>query len=452
MVTLCGLTTQYPLLTAACAWTLPICASLLLFKGESPILFACCAMQWLQVVAAVFYCDLYNMTMDSVLEAPEVDAATWLCLAGVLCLAAGMRSMLSSWGRGGDVAKIIEAEVGRFDLFRLFQIWLFVWILGTIAEAVGWYVTSLHQFLVPVTNLKWVFFFIICYRALLQDRGFGMMSLMIAVEFFSGFLGFFSSYKEGLIMFLIAAATVRRAMNIKLKIMGATVILLGAVTSVFWSAIKQEYRLFVNASQHQDMAERFSQRISWLEDRLGRMDAKTFDNGMRALVARVQYVTLFGHTLNHVPHFEPHSKGELWLGAVKHIVTPRIVFRNKAAVDDSDRARRFTGLNLSGKESSTSIGVGYMAESYADFGFVGMFVPVCLLGALMGRIYQVVIRNRHSALLGTAIATAMLFSVLQAFATSNAKILGSLIVLSLAYWALNKAFGGQLMRWLKRAS
>jgi hypothetical protein len=174
--------------------------------------------------------------------------------------------------------------------------------------------------------------------------------------------------------------------------------------------------------------------------------------GCGALLARVQYVTLFGHTLNHVPHFEPHSKGELWLGAVKHIVTPRIVFRNKAAVDDSDRARRFTGLNLSGKESSTSIGIGYMAESYADFGFVGMFVPVFLLGALMGRIYQVVIRNKHSALLGTAIATAMLFSVLQAFATSNAKILGSLIVLSLAYWALNKAFGDQLMRWLKRAS
>lgn len=100
-------------------------------------------------------------------------------------------------------------------------------------------------------------------------------------------------------------------------------------------------------------------------------------------------------------------------------------------------------------EAGTSIGIGYMAESYADFGFPGMLFPVLLLGAFMGRIYQVAIWNRHSALLGTAIGTAMLFSVLGSFATSNSKILGGLLVLCLAYWALNKAFGGQVMRWLK---
>lgn len=448
-MTLAGLTTQYPLLTAACVLTLPICWSLLWFKGESPILFACCAMQWLQVTAAVFYSDLYNVTMESVLEAPEVEQATWLCLGGVLCLALGMRTMLTAWGRGQDVAVILEVESARFDITRGFQIWLLTWILGTIAEGVGWYVTAVHQFLVPFYNLKWTFFFIVCYRVLLSDKGYGLMFVMILIEFVSGFLGWFSNFKEGLFMFLIAAVTVRRAMNIRLQIGGVFVILLGVFTSIFWSAVKQEYRQFVAASQQREMAERMFQRLDWLEDKLTHMDAKTFDNGMRALVARVQYVTLFGNTLVHVPRFEPHSKGELWLGAVKHVLMPRIIFRNKAVLDDSDRARRFTGINFSGRESSTSIGIGYMAESYADFGTLGMFIPVFLLGALMGRIYQVAIRNPYSAMLGTGIGTALLFSLLQSFAMSNAKILGSVIVLCLAYWALNRTFGAQVVDWLK---
>jgi hypothetical protein len=67
----------------------------------------------------------------------------------------------------------------------------------------------------------------------------------------------------------------------------------------------------------------------------------------------------------------------------------------------------------------------------------------------MGRIYQVAIRNPHSAMLGTGIGTALLFSLLQSFAMSNAKILGSVIVLCLAYWALNRTFGAQVVAWLK---
>lgn len=449
VMTLAGLMTQYPLLTAACVLTLPICWSLLWFKGEPPILFACCAMQWLQVTAAVFYSDLYNVTMESVLEAPEVERATWLCLGGVLCLALGMRTMLTSWTRGGDVARVLEAEASQMDLTRCFQIWLVAWVLGTMAEAVGWYVTAFHQFLVPVSNVKWVFFFIFCYQAILQNQRYGTMILLMTVEFVGGFMGMFSNFKEGLIMFLIVAVTVRRALNIRLQLAGLIVIVVGVFTSIFWSAVKHDYRQFVTVTGQRGMTERVFQRLDWLEDKLSQMDAKMFDAGMRALVARVQYVSLIGLTLNHVPRFEPHSKGELWLGAVKHVMMPRFIFRNKAVLDDSDRARRFTGLNLSGRDSYTSIGIGYMAESYADFGPFGMFVPVYLLGVFLGRVYQVASLNRNSAMLGVGIGTALTFSYIGCFATSNSKILGSMVTLCLAYWALNRTFGAQVVDWLK---
>jgi uncharacterized membrane protein YwzB len=36
------------------------------------------------------------------------------------------------------------------------------------------------------------------------------------------------------------------------------------------------------------------------------------------------------------------------------------------------------------------------------------------------------------------------------FEASNVKIVGSLVTLSLAYWALNSFFGTGLMRWLMK--
>ncbi|MFN0076476.1 MAG: hypothetical protein ACKVY0_08380 [Prosthecobacter sp.] len=452
VLTLASLTTIYPLLTAVCVLTLPVCASLLLFKGESPILFACCGMQWLQVVVTVFYCDFYGVTMATVLEGPEVERATLLCVIGILALALGMRLALSTAGRGGEVAGVLEADAGRFDMARIFQFWIFTSALGTIAEGVGWRVVSLHQFVVPFYNLKWVFFFMLSYIVLLRDRGYGLLLIAMAVEFVTGFLGWFSSYKEGLIMFLIVAMTLRRSMNGRLRAGMIAVILLGSVTSVFWASIKADYRMYNSGGKegtHGLSRHTITERLNWLADRVSRMDEKTLDLGMRMLLARLQYVALFGQTLSHVPRFEPHANGELWLGAVKHVLMPRFIFRSKETLDDSERARRFTGLRLSGGESGTSIGIGYMAESYADFGSVGMFVPVFLLGVLMARIYQVALRNKHSAMLGTAIGTAMLFAVLQAFATSNAKLVGSLVLLSLAYWAMNKVYGERVMRWLK---
>lgn len=442
----------YPLLTACCVLTLPVCASLLWFRGESFILLACCAMQWLQVVAAVFYCDIYGVVLENVLEAPEVEKATWLCLGGILSLALGMRLALSASGRGGQVAGLLEAEAGRFDMARVFQFWIFASVLGTVAEGIGWRVTALHQFVVPFYNLKWVFFFMLAYLVLLRDRGYGMLLLAMAVEFVTGFLGWFSSYKEGLVMFLVTAMTVRRSMNGRLRAGVIGVILIGSITSVFYASIKNEYRLYSSGGKegaHGAIHRSVSQRLSWLTDKVSRMDDKTFDTGVRALLARLQYVTLFGHTLSHVPRFEPHAKGELWLGAVKHVLMPRFIFRNKEKIDDSERTRRFTGLRVSGQESGTSIGIGYMAESYADFGMPGMFVPVFLLGVLMGRIYQTVLRNKHSGMLGTAIGTSILFNVLQGFANSNAKLVGGLVLLGLAYWAMNKVYGERLVRWLR---
>ncbi len=443
-----GALSLYPILTAACCLSLPIIASLLFIKGESPILFACCAMQWLQVVVLVFYADAYNTPLERVLEYPELEKATWLSLGGVLSLAVGMRTALDSVGRGAVMAAKMENNLEKLPLGRLFVIWLISFCIASSIGAIAWKFGSLRQFATPIGTIKWVFFYLLAYRVLVRDEGYKFLLSAVLLEFVSGFTGYFGSFKEGIMMLIIVVMGLPRGMNLRIRSLALVFITLGFFAAVFWSVIKVDYRAYQVQKWRQKGGASTMDKLEVIGMLISRMDAQKMEEGFKATVARVSYVGLFGSVISHVPAAEPHSDGELWLGAITHVLTPRFLFPDKKVLDDSARARRFTGMRLSGMEEGTSIGIGYMAESYADFGSLGMFFPIYLLGLLLGRIYRYFCLNPHSTLLGVAIATAILFSGIFAFATSNVKLVGSTIVLSLAYVTLNAAFGKGLVRWL----
>ncbi len=78
---------------------------------------------------------------------------------------------------------------------------------------------------------------------------------------------------------------------------------------------------------------------------------------------------------------------------------PRFLFPDKPVLDDSERTRTYTGMNVAGMEQGTSIGIGYIGESYVDFGPVKMFAPIFLLGLLYGLIYRFFVTKTRYTLL-----------------------------------------------------
>lgn len=446
---LLGLLSPYPLLTAACCLAPPVMGGLLLFKGESPILFACCLMNWLQVVTAVFYADVFGATLENVLQFPEVEKATWLSLVGTMVVAVGMRTALDPTSRGNVMAAKMEQNLEKLSIGRLYLVWWGAFIVGSMLETVAWKFGSLRSITTPILSIKWIFFYLFAYRVLARNERMGLLVSAMLVEFLSGFSGYFGSFKEVLMMFLVVVMSLRRGLSLHARGLAIVIVIIGFVASIFWSVVKTDYRDYLKMQWGKTGGDDMVTRLEVMQHLISRVDRNKMDEGFKALVARVSYTGWFGATISHVPAFEPHAGGELWLGAVTHVLMPRIFFPNKKALNDSDRARRFTGLRLSGSEEGTSIGIGYMAESYADFGTYGMFFPIYLLGLLMGRIYQQFCRNSYSTLFGTAIATGILFSMILSFAFSNAKIVGALISLSLAYATLNAIFGAGFTRWLK---
>src|SRR5207247_92942 len=105
------------------------------------------------------------------------------------------------------------------------------------------------------------------------------------------------------------------------------------------------------------------------------------------LVARIDSIWQFSLVLERVPREIPHENGKLTSRAIKHVLTPRILFPNKPSLGtDSWLPIYYAGISVG---EGTSVGIGYMAEFYVDFGYPGMFLPLLAYGVMLGGFYCV---------------------------------------------------------------
>ena len=143
----------------------------------------------------------------------------------------------------------------------------------------------------------------------------------------------------------------------------------------------------------------FGERMSKFWDLIVNADAGELARGADALVSRVAYVEMLSHVLRRVPDSMPHTEGLLWRDALAHVAMPRILFPDKPRLlSDSELTMRYTGLLLASDAGGTSISMGYVTESYIDFGVPGMFLPVLIVGFVWGAMYRFMM-SRDSPLL-----------------------------------------------------
>lgn len=131
---------------------------------------------------------------------------------------------------------------------------------------------------------------------------------------------------------------------------------------------------------------------------------------------------------------------------------PRLLFPDKAEINDSERAVRFTGLKLSGSDEGTSIGIGYMAESYVDFGEFLMALPLLALGYLFGCIYRAFGSVRMAGFWGVALAVASIFPSMKGIEISAPKLVGGVITTFIVLYTINSFLGAKISRWLRGGS
>lgn len=397
--------------------------------GETPILLFIFCYQWLQATISIFHANWLGLPVNAMSQyGADMEQAIILSLIGLVVLALGMRLGAGQWHRrDGAIARMQVSAQRTRAWFFLFGA---AWLGATFAEWLARYFPGLSQPALAVASVKWACFWVLAFATFIRAGG-GRQYFLAAfgLELLLGFGGFFSDFKTVIFftMFAFVASGLRVSARylIGSAVLGALILTLGLI----WTAIKKDYRDYVSGGEAaQIVTVSYGDRIAKLTGLVGDLSGDDLNQAGDDLLRRITYVEFFGVVLRTVPRLVPYEGGALWWDAITRPFMPRMLFPEKTVIDDSERTNFYTGLRLAGADRGASISIGYMGESYIDFGEAGMMGAIFGMGLLMGAIYKWFLRRRKSGpLFGMALATAVLYGA--AFLESSiTKVFGGIIV------------------------
>lgn len=445
-VLLLGLLSTNPLLTTASLALGGVLTALLWRHGEPPALLFAMGYHWLQASILVFYANGLGRPLSEMDYGPRIGTATWLTLAGVLVVAVGLR-IGAGRNRGVRLAAAVIGITARLSIGKLFAATLLAIALSLAVGSVAFLVPGLAQPLLALLLVRWVMVYVFTFSVLSRHRGYWLLAAVFTLEVIIGFLGYFSGFKTVLVVMLLAALTnPAHARYLRLRtaaILAGLVLLLALV----WTGIKTDYRDFLNQGTRQQVVlVPVGERVAKLADLVGELTPDKLASAVELLVQRLTYVYYFGKTLEAVPAYVAHEQGRLWREALMNSMVPRALNPQKRVIDDSERTATYTGLRVAGAEEGTSISLGYIAESYIDFGRGWMFLPLLLWGILVGRLYAWLMDATPYPLFGFASAAVLVGLGASVLEQSNLKMVASIMLSFIVLYAFQRLAGPGLLR------
>jgi len=445
MCAVAGMTTVNPWLTVFALLSLGV-AQAIVWRSDSTRLFAyILGYHWLQASVDLLRANFSHVDLDAFyVRGGNAELATALALLATVVLAIGVRLGLGAsrslpFGQPDDPARLVSSRG-----------WFFVYIcaavIAVVATIAGGLIPSLRFPLSVVAHMKFAALWILAYATFSDSRQMkGYFYLAIAFEVLTSFGGFFASFTTPLVVSILAISSAKA----KLTFRQLSAVFLSALTLVsmviIWTAVKEDYRKFASGdSQRQVVVVTYRDTVQELTRLISALDRADIVDAMEKLIARISYTEFFGLTLDYVPAVTDHEWGAIWGDALLRPLMPRFLFPDKVVYDDSSRTRLYTGASIAGADEGTSISIGYIAESYVDFGLPWMFVPIALLGLFMGRICRALSQNgRNGSLVGHAVSFAALLpmaltetSITRSFGGLIGAAMGALVILRYVFPAV----------------
>jgi len=423
-----GFLSPNPWSTALAVGTLPVCARLTWRNGEPPVLFFAVAVQWLQAAMPVFHADLLGISLSELGQSWSMEQAVVLSLAAILVLACGMR--VAMVGLGGGWTAGIAAEASRFSIRKVWIAYLFVFFISALRDKYLWIVPGLSQPLLALMEVKWVLFYLLALIIMIRRERWVLFFVAVVLELLLGFSGFFSDFKQVFFVLGLVYLTTSHQVNSRTLIQLSGIVAAVLFLAVMWASVKDDYREYVSGNSGQQiMAVSRVDALDKVTKLFSALDWNGIKDGTERLVDRIGYVNYFSEAIDNVPSKIPYESGALWKRAVLHVLVPRLLWPEKPAlVSDTLITEKYTGRNIiiqAGRD--TSVPMGYIAESYIDFGVPIMFLPILALGLLWGTMYRFFVTHCVSRIFGFGIAVAILTKGSQIEA-SAAKLLGGLLM------------------------
>ncbi len=417
---------ESPTLTIAAGLVTIIAMMLLWRPREPPTLLLLAAIHLIQVNTLLVYANVTGVNINSMslysYYGVDFEYTTFIALGAVLCLILGMS--IGNSGHSFWSPADAQAEARRWSPRSGFRFWLVTLGLSLFFSALSALSEGVRQLFLAGAGIQWIGLFLLAYICLSQKRGLSYFLFAVGSEVALGFSGFFGEFKEVFYVLFVAFAAARPKLNFPSIVAIVLTAVVALTCSVFWSAVKTDYRAFLNqGSEAQEVLVPWEDRLDYLANRVGTADADTMSKGFDALVRRMSYIEFFGATLSNVPASIPFENGKMTMAAIAHILLPRLFVPDKAALpSDTAVTIAYTGLPIVDR-SGVSISIGYPGEFYIDFGVLGMMACMGALGFLYGKANKYIQRYFSSALIGYG-ATITLLMPGFLFETSLPKTLG----------------------------
>jgi len=425
LATIGALASPSPAAVAACG----ACLALVIFVlwRELPILLLPALFQWSEV-AIIPISTIWRQVPLSQLSQYRVDleASTLYGLGGVAALSIGLR--LGSGSSTAPLSARLNANAAAWRFHQAAGVGLSAIAIGCGLSVMSGYAGPARELLRQAGNVHYVGLFALAYWCLRKRSHYAIVAAVTAFEVVLGMTGFFAEFKNALLTLIVAALAARARLRLSdILIVGAAGGLLVGV-AIFWSAVKSDYRRFVNGGSGAQIVVRpIDERIGYMESALLSMNGRRFADGFDRLVARHGYTEYLALTMAYVPEFRPHEDGQVTLSVLDHVLTPRFLFPDKSPLpSDTAIMTNYTGLRDRWSDN-TSISVGYLGELYVDFGYSGGLLAAGIIGALVGAVYRMLARRDDAHALLTAGFCVMATLPIAYFGLAYIKVMGAFV-------------------------
>jgi len=358
-------------------------------RDEPPIIFFALISQFIQVVSILFSGVLNQSKISAVTEYPfHIYTAFHYSLYSIAFLALGYFLATSNFKFEYRLPQFLE-DIKEYNNLKLLGIYvaliLFLPTLQSLATATG----AFRQPIYKLLEIKWAMLFILFSSAFLLRINVWLFGTVLLFEILMSFTGYFSNFKEIILMVVISYLTYFYRLSLKQYFWITVVGFIMVATSIIWQYTKTDYRNFLsNESSEQRSDVGRVDAISKFKDLIVDFEDSNIDAATQQLLDRVSYINFFSAAISHVPAQVKHENGRLYADALTRSFTPRFLFPNKSMIDDSEITTKYTVIKVLGIESGTSISIGYITETYIDFGYPLMFLAIFLLGVFIGIVYR----------------------------------------------------------------
>lgn len=426
-----AVTSKNPVETATAVIVPFILMPLLWKENESPFLFLGIMLQWASINIKVFYANFEGLQFADIFDNYQhIQEAFFYSNIGLIFIALGVFLIIRKYElKGLDYAHLALS----YDSRKIIPIYIIVSLVYPFISEGSFNFGGLQQPISKLADFKWMVFFIFMLSCL-YTKQFKLFTIIAVAEVVMSLTGFFSSFKDYFLV-VFGGIVVIYGKDLKFKqvlpLAGITVALIYMM--IIWQYVKPEYRTYLSGGQlNQNVVRSTGESLSKLGELIQNVDEDALNSGFKQTVDRLSYIDFFSATIDYVPRVVPHTHGRLWGDAVGRVLQPRIFFPNKAAIDDSETTRKYSGIMVAGTEQGTSISLGYMTENYIDFGMPGMFISLFIYGILVGLVYKYVMTSSPDKLVGTAMIIP-LFILFYLFESALNKLIGGLLMYLLIY-------------------